>query len=177
MIVFEGPPGGVTGGFVLPEAVAEHGAHDVREVDHHAQAAVGRLLRGRLDQLGCLSLLAAPGPEHHRGVCDGRRPGHLRDRAVFFDERGRGAQLTPEDVHFGEEVDREPQLHERSGVTGDLNLADGQGLPGLEVPQFHGDDGACSPAGDPEPARVSPEPLSRARKSSRARDRPEAAAA
>lgn len=52
MIVPEGPPRGVTGRLVLPEAVVQNGAYDVREVDQHAQAAFGRLPRGFLDQFG-----------------------------------------------------------------------------------------------------------------------------
>jgi hypothetical protein len=59
-------------------------------------------------------------------------PAHLRNQAVFLDEPGRGVQLTPENVDQDEEVDGEPQLQERAGVAGDLNLTDGQGRPGPE---------------------------------------------
>ena len=97
MIVPEGPPRGVTGRLVLPEAVVQNGAYDVREVDQHAQAAFGRLPRGFLDQFGAsrswprqaVSIIAV----NARG-----RPGHLSDQAVFFEEPCRGAQLTPKNA-------------------------------------------------------------------------------
>ena len=51
-----------------------------------------------------------------------------------------------------EAVKRELQLNEGAHVAGYLNLAGGQGIPGLEVPQLQRDDGAGSPSGEPEPA-------------------------
>ena len=51
-----------------------------------------------------------------------------------------------------EEVERELQLDKGAHVTGDLNLAGGQGMPGLEVPQLHRDEDAAGPSADqPEP--------------------------
>ena len=51
-----------------------------------------------------------------------------------------------------EAAECELQLDEGAHITGDLNLAGGQGAPGLEVPQLQGDDAADSPADEPDPA-------------------------
>ena len=52
----------------------------------------------------------------------------------------------------GEEVERILQVHECSGVAGELNLSSGQRVPGFGVPQFGGDGGAGPVACEPEPA-------------------------
>ena len=77
-----------------------------------------------------------------------------------------------------EEVERELQLDEGAHVTGDLNLADGQGMPGLEVPQLQRDDG-CWLSRWPAraSARASPASASRVTSSSSARVSAGAAAA
>ena len=43
-------------------------------------------------------------------------------------------------------------VHERTSVPGELHLASDQGVRGLGVPQFEGEDGAGSTTGEPEPA-------------------------
>src|SRR5258706_66055 len=50
------------------------------------------------------------------------------------------------------EFERELQVHERARVAGEPNLASGERMPGLEIPQFEGDDRARSSTGEPEPA-------------------------
>ena len=52
----------------------------------------------------------------------------------------------------GEEVGGELQLNERARIPGDLCLASGQGVPGLGVPELHGDRAARPGTGEPEPA-------------------------
>ena len=66
-----------------------------------------------------------------------RVAGRLRDQAIFVDQPLRRAQLAREHVDQAEEAERELQLDEGAHLTGDLNLAGGQGMPGLEVPQLH----------------------------------------
>ena len=152
LVALERSPRGVARGVVATEAVVEHRARVGREVDQPAQTACGRLPQGGLDQLGRLCLLAAPGREHHLGIRNRRVPGRLRDQAILFDQLRRRGQLAGEKVGPGEEVERELQVHERARVAGELNLASGQGMPGLGVPQLEGDDGAGSGTGEPEPA-------------------------
>ena len=119
-------------------------AHDRAMSTSLPSAACGRLLGGGLDQLGGLLLPAAPGREHHRGIRNRRVPGRLRDQAIFFDQPLPLWQLAGEKVDSGELAERELQVYEGAGVAGELNLAGGQGMPGLEVPQLEGDDAAHS---------------------------------
>jgi hypothetical protein len=149
LIALERLPSGVARGVVATEAVVEHRAHVGRKDD--PQTACGRLAQGGLDQLGRLCLPAAPGREHHLGIRNRRVPGRLGDQAIFFDHQRRRRQLAGDKVGRGEEVERELQVHERARVASELNLANGQGVPGLEVPQFESDDGAGSSTGEPEP--------------------------
>ncbi len=79
-------PGGVQGGVVAAEAVAEHRAGVAREIDQPAQATCGRLPRSGLDQLSRLSLVASQGREDHLGKGERRVPGDLRDQPVFLDQ-------------------------------------------------------------------------------------------
>ena len=81
----------------------------------------------------------------------------LRENAALLPESARDpgqslAVLACQQVGHDEEVKRELQVHQRANVAGDLCLTCGQGMPGFGVPQFHGEDGADSPAGEPEPA-------------------------
>ena len=152
LVAVERLPRRVAGGIVSPQAVVEYRARVGREADQPAQTASGRLLRAGLDQLRRLSLPAAPGGEHHRVVCDGRVPGRLGDKAVFFDHQRRRGQVASNQVGSGQVVERELQVHQGACAAGELGLASGQGMPGFGVPQLEGDDLADSPAGEPEPA-------------------------
>ena len=58
----------------------------------------------------------------------------LRDQVIFFNEPRRYSQLSGENVRSGQVVERERQVHERASVAGELDLANGQGTPGLEIP-------------------------------------------
>src|SRR5262249_30132409 len=66
--------GGVAGGLVTAQAIAENRAGVAGEVDQPALAARGRLLGGALDQRGGLRLPAAPGRQRRRGIGDRRGP-------------------------------------------------------------------------------------------------------
>ncbi len=44
------------------------------------------------------------------------------------------------------------QVREGAGVAGELNLASGQGVPCVGVPQLEGNDGACFATREPKPA-------------------------
>ena len=52
----------------------------------------------------------------------------------------------------GEELERELQPHERARVTRHPDLARGQGVPGVGIPQLERGDGAGPEPGEPEPA-------------------------
>src|SRR5258707_7128448 len=86
LVMLECLPGGVQGGVVAAEAVAEHRAGVAREIDQPAQATCGRLPRSGLDQLSRLSLVASQGREHHLAKGERRVPGDLRDQPVFLDQ-------------------------------------------------------------------------------------------
>jgi hypothetical protein len=152
IVALEDLPGGIPRGLVPAQPVVQYGARVRRRAGQDARTAWGRLLDGGLDQFGGLLFPALPGGEHHRGISDRRVAGHLRDQVIFFDQPLRHAQLAGEQVEQAEEVERDLQVDEGARLAGDLNLAGGQGIPGLEVPQLHGDDAAGSPAGQPEPA-------------------------
>ncbi len=152
LIALERSPSGVTRGVVATETVVEHRAREAREGNEPADAACGRLPQGGLDQLGRRCLLAAPGRKQQRGIGNWRIPGRLCDQLIFVDQCGRRCQLASGKVGSGEEVDGELQLNERARIAGELNLASGQGVPGLGVPQLDGDRAARSGTGEPEPA-------------------------
>ena len=96
--------------------------------------------------------MAAPGLDQHLRVRNRRVPGRLRDQAIFVDHRRGRGQLARENVGSSDEVEREPQLHERARLAGDLYLTGGQVVPGLGVPQLEGRGRAGSGTGGPEPA-------------------------
>ena len=135
-----------------PQAVVQHRARVGREAGQPARAACGRLLRAGLDQLRRLPFPAPPGREHHRGIRNRRVPGRLRYQVIFFDQPRCRGQLAGQNVGSGQVVERERQVHEGPVFAGELDLASGQAMPGLEVPQLHGDDLADSAASEPEPA-------------------------
>ncbi len=148
--MLECPPGGVARGVVAAEAVVEHRTRVGGEVD--AQTACGRLPHGGLDQLRRLRLPAAPGRQHHLGIRNRRVPGRLGDQAIFFEQPGRCRQLAGDNVGRGKDVERELQVHQRTGLASEPDLASGHRMPGVEVPQLKGDDGAGPSASEPEPA-------------------------
>ncbi len=136
LVALECPPGGVARGVVPPEAVVQHRAGVVREVDQHAHTACGCCRHGGLDHVGCLWLLAPPGGEHHRGDRDRGVPGGVCDQLVLVEQLGRRGHLAGQKMGFGQEVERELQVHEGTGVAGGLGPAGEEGMPGLEVPQL-----------------------------------------
>ena len=73
----------------------------------------------------------------------------MRSSSIGLRRRGQvpGEQVTP-----GEELERELELHERAHVAGHLDLAGGERMPGLGIPQFERGDRAGSGTGEPEPA-------------------------
>ena len=131
---FECTPRRVVCGSGLPEAVVQDRARIVCPADQGGRGVCSRLPGDGLDQLRRLPFLAPPGREHHHGVRDGRISCRLRDQVIFFDEPRRRGQLSGENVRSGQVIERERQVHERAGVTGELDLASGQGAPGLEIP-------------------------------------------
>jgi hypothetical protein len=70
---------------------------------------------------------------------------------IFFNQPRCRGQLAGENVGPGQVVERNRQVHERTCVARELDLAGRQGIPGLEVPQLHGDDLADPPTGEPQP--------------------------
>ena len=144
-------PCGVARGVVLPETVVQDRARVGRKAGQPAHITCSRLPRDGLDQPRCLLFLAPPGREHHLGIGNRRIPGRLRYQMIFFDQPRCRGQLAGENMGPGQVVERKRQVRERTPFARELDLADRQGMPGLEVPQLHGDDLADPPAGEPQP--------------------------
>ena len=151
MVAFEHRLGGVPRGVIPAQAVVQNRARARRQAGQHAETGFGGQLNGGLDQLGRLLLAALPGREHHRGICNRRVAGRLRDQAIFFDQPPRRGQLAGDQLVHAEVADGELQLDQGADVAGDLDLVSGQGVPGVEVPQLQSEGDAGSPAGQPQP--------------------------
>ncbi len=129
---------------VATETVVEHRGRVLGKGDRPALAPAGRVFAARLDQLQRLRFLAAPGSEHQRGVGEGRVAGRLRDRIRLLDQRRSGGELSGVHVHARAIGGRERQHDERTLIASMLELARGQLMPRLVVPQIGGD-AACQP--------------------------------
>jgi len=77
-------------------------------------------------------------PRHHKHFAepDRRGNGRLRDQTVLVEQPRRHGYFASVEVSPGQEVEGVLQLDERAGAARDPDLADGQGMPGVVIPQL-----------------------------------------
>ena len=75
----------------------------------------------------------------------------MADRAILIDQLRRLCQVSGGEARKGEEVQRELHLDERAAGAGDAELARGEVLPGVEVPQLERDESSGSIPDQPQP--------------------------
>ena len=129
------------------EAVVEDCGRPVDGGQPESLSPANHLAHAGLDELGGRRFAALDGGEQQATVRREAAPGHVGDRLRLFDLRHGRGEVAGEEARPGERVERDWKLRERAGIAGELDLADGQLVPDLVVPELVG-----SVAGEPEPA-------------------------
>jgi hypothetical protein len=90
--------------------------------------------------------------EEHRGVGNRRVLGGFSDHRALIGNLSSLDQLAGAQMSPGKEVQCGLQMHKGACLACEANLADGQCVPGLIVPQLESNDAAGPGSGAPQPA-------------------------
>jgi hypothetical protein len=137
----------LAGLLIAAKSVVQHRGRVLDECQTHAFASGTEVGADRADQLAGLGLAALPGGEHQGAVGRNAVPRRLADRRDLLHERGRYDELAGVEVEPEPGAERQRKHGQRADVPRDLDVARGQKLPALVVPEVVGGMG-----GGPEPA-------------------------